>query len=320
MRARILAAACALVLTACGATAHLLGASVPTPVPWIDAKPTPIPTPPRAPTPPGTTYCRGTDLDVALGHSQGLTNGQVEGAVALTNRASVACFLKGHPQIWLLDAQGTILPIEQRPLPMREDGPVLLPPGGHAWVALGWRTHDGGGTCSSPPPPVRAIRMDVAGQTVTLPVDDRFAPYGLTPCGWAVGVTEYQGPSVESPPPLPPLNLAATLALPKTVRAGDVVNYRVTLRNVAGSELVFGTNCPAYVQVVSDPTGEIKAKEVYLLNCQPVGVIPAGAAITFVMRYALPTEAPVGRYMLDWALIGSPPKAGISTATFTVTR
>jgi hypothetical protein len=85
------------------------------------------------------------------------------------------------------------------------------------------------------------------------------------------------------------------------VRAGEQLRYTVTLRNITGEPVTFGSACPSYFE--SGGMGhQLLGKEGYGLNCHPVEAIPAGGTVTFAMELAvLPSAAP-GDNTFRWDL------------------
>jgi hypothetical protein len=162
-----------------------------------------------------------------------------------------------------------------------------------------------------------------ASAGVTLDLSRDFALYGSVACGGALGLTEYQ--PFELQPTPAQLSLAASLSVPTSVRASDILRYTVTLRNTSSEPLPFGPSCPAFVQVLvfpsgSSATGKDGVKDVYLLNCAPVASIAAGAAVSFAMQLSVPVTAQPGPATLKWLLIGSWAQGRTSQAQMTISR
>jgi hypothetical protein len=252
------------------------------------------------------------------------------GSLLFANRGLAWCFLKGQPQVSLIDAQGNVIPTtsDTYPFPTRGPGVVFLQPtrpgseapDSLAWVGLSWKTHDENGGCQNPLPPARAIRVRVgASAGVTLDLARDFPPYGLVACGRSLGLTWYQ--PFELQPTPAQLSLAASLNAPTSARAGDVLRYTVTLRNTSSEPVTFGPSCPAFVQVLTwrSITGvKDGVKDVYLLNCTPVASIAAGAAVSFAMELPVPVLAQPGPATIEWLLIGSRSQESPSAAQLTI--
>jgi hypothetical protein len=251
-------------------------------------------------------------------------------SLVFANRGPGWCFLKGQPQVVLIDAQGNVIPTtpDMYPVQTRGPGPVFLPPtrsgsetpDSLAWVGISWKTNDENGHCQSPPAPARALSVRInADAGVTLNLSRDFAPYGMVACGRTLGLTEYQ--PLELQPTTVELSLAASLSLPTSVRAGDLLRYTVTLRNTSSQPVVFGPSCPAFVQLLvwPTPTG-VRVKDVYLLNCTPVASIAAGAATSFAMQLEVPAVAPPGPATVEWLLIGSRSQGATSQAQLTISN
>ena len=91
------------------------------------------------------------------------------------------------------------------------------------------------------------------------------------------------------------------MSAPAQVHAGERLRYTITLRNITGEPVTFGSACPSYFES-GGRADQLLAKEGYALNCHPVGAIPAGGTVTFAMELAvLPSAAP-GDNTMRWEL------------------
>jgi len=89
------------------------------------------------------------------------------------------------------------------------------------------------------------------------------------------------------------------LHAPRSVRAGQLLVYRVTLRNSFGGRVAFGPDkpCPNYHEALD---GEVLLDRAYQLNCDELGSVAPGKSIAFEMRLLVPTTMPPGTYTLRW--------------------
>jgi hypothetical protein len=168
----------------------------------------------------------------------------------------------------------------------------------------------GGG--SAMPTPVRWLPLE-AGPPVfptSPPIGDVVASYRgtkavggdvrpLAPCNSRIQVSPFQG--FQPPPPPVAHRLVATMSAPVQVRAGERLRYTITLRNITGEPVTFGSVCPSYFES-GRKADQLLAKAGYALNCHPVGAIPTGGTVTFAMELAvLPSAAP-GANTFGWEL------------------
>ena len=171
---------------------------------------------------------------------------------------------------------------------------------GTAWLSLEWQTFDQSAqSCPNQAPPAGAIAIRLAGDSTELrvPVVQDVRP--LAPCNSRVQVSSFQG--FPPPPPPVPHRLVATISAPAQVRAGERLRYTVTLRNITGQPVTFGSVCPSYFE--SGGRGnQLFAKEGYALNCHPVRAIPAGGTVTFAMELAVTPSAALGENSFSWEL------------------
>lgn len=101
-----------------------------------------------------------------------------------------------------------------------------------------------------------------------------------------------------SPPrtPEPRGELTATVDLPATLAAGEVVRYTVRLSNPTRAPIALDP-CPAYEQVIS----VLRAS--HQLNCAAATDVPAGGGETFEMQLRVPKAALPGPTRLTWTLL-----------------
>ncbi|HYS03228.1 MAG TPA: DUF4232 domain-containing protein [Candidatus Eisenbacteria bacterium] len=303
-----------LLLAACAATRPVGGGSaMPTPVPWLplEAGPPVFPTSPPTVIPAGTLPCRGSDLVVSYRGTVGIGGGVVGTAIWLGNRSDVACLLSGLPGIRLLNVRGQQIAITYQPITRLPATPVLLAAHtddvassngepGRAALSVEWQTFDETTqSCPNQAPAAGAIAIRLPGDSTELTVAVGGDVRPLAPCNSRIQVSPFQG--FQPPPPPVPHRLVATLSAPAHVRAGERLRYTVTLRNITGEPVTFGSACPSYFE--SGGMGhQLLGKEGYGLNCHPVEAIPAGGTVTFAMELAvLPSAAP-GDNTFRWDL------------------
>jgi len=316
----VLAVAVILCLTACGSVPAATTASAGV-IPWIDAlpaRPTPSPSPVI---PAGTAACSIGDLRVGYDGAGGLGGGQLSATVSFVNVGGNPCVLQGFPGLALLDARGSL--IETTPsgyLITDRSDPVFLAARGQsrqAYVAFAWPAIDlaaGGAECPSAQA-ASAIRLTLPGGSAkiipAIQPADRPMSASISPCHGliAVGAFEAVEPSVEPTPTPHPLSYK--VARPASLRAGDNLNYTVTLTNTTDAPVAFSDPCPNYHEDLyfgQGVTGPPLGKHIYALNCHPVGAIAPGVSVTFAMVLDVPATAAVGDYTLLWA-----PEGGLDT-------
>ncbi len=344
---------CAVLASSCGGapTARHAGSAA---IPWIDVTPEPprLPTPPPIPVvPAGTPNCQAQDLRVVFAGGNALTGGQLIASFAFGNRSAAPCVLEGVPGLQLLDAADNVIPGTNGPYSRFPVQPILLAPNlgstdgqmvpGQAWFEIYWRVHDGVGSCANPSPPATTarIRLPAGGGEVMVPLaSPRLG--AIRPCGGGVGVSPFQ-PVTPPPPPYspPPHQLTPEVRLPASVKAGELLRYAVTLRNVTAEPVRFGETCPTYREDLypedafatppprignngkpepAKPGKPPLGKHRYVLNCRPVGAITPGAGVTFAMVLEVPASAEPGRYLLLWALDEDLSTKGIQKVPITI--
>jgi hypothetical protein len=85
------------------------------------------------------------------------------------------------------------------------------------------------------------------------------------------------------------------------VKRGETFRFRVALRNPTKHPVRF-KSCPLYSEYFSagphDPYANVP--EVYVLNCEPAGVIAPGKSATFAMRAHVSENATLGSNSFYW--------------------
>jgi len=304
-----------LLLAACAATRPVGGGSaMPTPVPWLPlgAGPPVFPTLPPIVIPAGTPTCHAGDVVASYRGTNGIGGGVVSTGISLGNRTATPCVLFGTPAIRLLDAQGGGIAITSVPATEWAARRVLLAAhtddrsasSGTAGVIFDWQSFDiQTQACPNQAPAADMIAIRLPGDPIEFTVPTGGDHSTVAPCNSRIRVWPLQG--VEPVPPPVPHRLVATIAAPARVRSGERLRYTVSLRNITAESVTFGSVCPSYVE-----SG--LAKEIYALNCHPVGAIPAGGTVVFAMELALLASASPGVDIFVWRL-GSDFDADTST-------
>lgn len=301
-------------LSACAAMRQVAGgAAMPTPIPWLplEAGPLAFPTPPAVVIPLGTLPCHASDVVSSYRGTIGIGGGVVGTALWFGNRTARPCLLSGGPGIRLLDGQARELAITYVPASKFPATLVLLAAHtddvasskgwpGTAWLTLEWQTFDEATQgCPNQAPPASAIALRLPGDSTEFTVPAGGDRAILAPCNSRIQLSPFQ--AFQAPPPPVAHRLVATLSAPAQVPVGKRLRYTVTLRNITGEPVTFGSVCPSYVE--SGSMGQqLLAKDRYALNCKPVGAIPPGSRVTFAIELAvLPSAAP-GDYAFGWDL------------------
>jgi hypothetical protein len=117
-----------------------------------------------------------------------------------------------------------------------------------------------------------------------------------TTCG--VGLGPWQRPAPAPPAVSPFAALVASLDVPAVIRAGETLDFVVTLANPTGEDIRLSP-CPNYIYSLTAP---VKAGGSHRLNCT-VSVVPARGRLRFAMRLGIP-ESPgySGATTLQWTL------------------
>ena len=293
------------------------------PIPWsgMRATPLPAPTPPRAPD--GIRPCRSEDLVPRFvgweGSARvvGTTYGPLSGVLRLGNRSSSSCWLRGIPTVRLLTTSGEIPTMTP---PMRYDagtgpdmfGYALLPanspdPERVAGLIVSWSNW-----CGAAVRPVALVVRTAELPEIRVPVNgvertDAEAPRmpqcddsSAAPQLMAGAFESYERPGPSPTPWVDRGTLEVIVDRALKGRPGEVVQYRVTLRNSGAIPVVFD-ECPVFGQHIPAGT-HIVPETRWILPCADVPRIDRGQSATFDMKIEVPRDAPVGRNTLLWGL------------------
>jgi len=85
------------------------------------------------------------------------------------------------------------------------------------------------------------------------------------------------------------------------VRRGAVFHYQVGLRNTSKRPFRF-KRCPLYAESIAGLASNPPTKDVFVLNCRPVGAIAPGEIAAFAMEALVPDYAPLGWNVMTWNL------------------
>ncbi|HVF74253.1 MAG TPA: hypothetical protein VM938_04330 [Acidimicrobiales bacterium] len=113
----------------------------------------------------------------------------------------------------------------------------------------------------------------------------------------------------EAPPPMPSpaRSLGAEIWLPPTAMPGEVLYFRVMLRNPTEVAIVLDP-CPAFViELGQNSVGGrrgVSRVDAYALNCTPVEAIDPGKTAEFRMEAEIPPETLPGDLRVSWRLAG----------------
>lgn len=261
-------------------------------VPWIDS-PSPVP-PIPAPIPavkPKTSAPPCKDANLAYGGSapSGLT-GDGGVIIKLRNIGSATCFLSGTPKVV---AKGTGVPdITATDRPMISFGQEAdITPGKPVFLFIGMSA-----ACGTPAQ--RPTMYDTL--FVYYPMGGEVVIHGLALynfCGMTTTPFYSVKPGPQYPNP-PTINLVPTLKLPATVKAGTTLTYEVDISNPQSkpAELL---PCPIYMEYSSFGT-----KLLYHLNCSTVHSIAPHGKVSYQMKMAIPSSAPLGEASIHWVFFG----------------
>jgi hypothetical protein len=287
-------------------------------IPWsgLRATPIPAPTPPRAPV--GIRPCTSVDLVPRFVGWEGSVGnyGPLSGVLRLGNQSSSSCWLRGIPTVRLLTASGEIPTVTP---PMRYDtgaGPdmfgfALLPantpdPDRIAWVVLSWSNW-----CAAAVRPVALVVRTAELPEIRVAVNGVERTDGeaarMPRCDDSSGAPQLMAGAFESyerpgPSPTPWVDrgtLEVIVDRPLRGRPGEVIQYRVTLRNIGAITVVFD-ECPVFGQHIQ--AGKIAPELRWILPCSGVPRIGPNQSATFDMEIEVPRDAQVGRNTLLWGL------------------
>ena len=250
-----------------------------------------------------TRRCHLSDLGVVpIG---GGAAGTFVGRVSVHNRSTRACWLRGRPEIELIDKYGRIF---QSTGPDPEHRPirtVVLIPNSWANADLGGIASDicGGDQTTT-------LRISLPGQHSSRSL--HFAvgrPPDPSDCGGrVVGVTPHPGglaigPFQSIPKPQDDFvlleGLKTQLRLPAQVRQGATLVFAVEFTdNGPNSSTIPENPCPIFqMRLMPANVGGT-----YLLPCIPIIIMKAGQTVAFTMRLHVPATAPSGPATVRWQL------------------
>jgi hypothetical protein len=266
-------------------------------VPWLDRVAAAYTIPPPRPLPYTTTAppCRATQIRAAKLRS-GVGLGNVLEEFGFTNVGSAGCLLRGFPQV-AGTVGGVLRTVAVRRSPSGTYFGALQPadmaPGGR--VLLDLATTD---VCDVPRP------LTFTHLRFRLPGGGWVTARGVltAPCGLPMTLSQFGLPRRWAPPPRRPGTpdvLRLRLALPRSVKAGTVLRYTLTLSNPMPSAVNL-SSCPSYTESMLD--GRHRVGHSYRLNCSEVRVIPAHGRVRYAMRLALPQSLPAGWAKIAWYL------------------
>jgi hypothetical protein len=288
-------AATALASTAsgCGSSRHATGR-----VAWVD-RPVAryvIPAPKLVPYPTSAPACRASQLRVSQGRG-GAAAGTAYEQLVFTNLGHGACLLRGYPTIAAIDPGGRRVRLRPRHagLTFFELTPADIEPSGHSFLGLATGDACNGGTRKATI--YRQLRVTVgSGETV------HAVP--------AVSIREVCGLFLSSfgrparytplaPAPGTPGTLRASARLARTVRAGRVLIYTITLSNPTSTDVAL-KHCPSYNEGIY-AAGHVMRRWL-ALNCDRVRTIPAHTHVRYAMELAIPAATSAGIAKFGWSL------------------
>jgi hypothetical protein len=269
---------------------------------------------------------------VTFDGGQGLGFGQETATISFVNTTGTACSVQGVPGFALLNAQGNIIltnPSGYR-ITDRSDAVLMAASGDsrQAYVPFAWPGVDqttGGGPCPSAEI-ATAIQLEMPNHGGALTLSTAHAtehPVTIAPCHGSIAVGAFQAAAPPADTTPAPYSFSYRLDVPASVRAGDILSYTVTITNVGQSPAAFSDPCPSYHEdlfPISPQAGPLPGKHLYLLNCEPVQHIAAGASVTFAMRLDVPSAAIPGKYTLLWAPLESTTIQDTHRIAITITR
>jgi hypothetical protein len=231
-----------------------------------------------------------------------------------TNRSAHRCKLAGFPEVILRDRFGRVL--ARPPVGYGDDGFFPTNPNGGVAVEPAVPS----GPPNSPAVAGQAVLAvqflglgsfptPIATMEVRLPEGGGGMLKSFSP-PWrgcvgegclqdGIGVSSFQWPEPQSPPPASSARFAVTYRGPQQVRLGRDLIYSVTLTNVSGHAITLDS-CPGY----SESLTRIASLERHRLNCGPARTFGAGQSRTFAMRLLLPATAAadVTTTLLSWVI------------------
>jgi hypothetical protein len=271
---------------------------------WIDAPATQLPQVARRSPRADARRCEPSDLGAKAWTSGNLQRPDSSASVLVSNSSDSRCTLSGPAKIVGTDAAtGELVTLTSSSPDTQAPGaqyPATIDPGEPARATFARDT-----PCNADASPRRITKPAVV-------VGDRHLPLSSMPsidaCTMTVGQWHVLPPAINAPAQL------VTIDAPREVRRGDELSYTVTLQNPSDETLELDP-CPVYTHGLPGLQGG------YHLNCQIDSVDPH-SAVTFSMRYTVPTSAPVGATKLTWQAImkdGKVATADLSTGGSDIT-
>lgn len=244
--------------------------------------------------------------------------GKLVGEATVTNTGERACRLRGEVDTRLRDAAGE-LPIGYSHSISAEarERTTIVPPGGSASLRLDWTAP----YCARTPGPLRLdIRLPEDGGSLAAPVRSRQVPVCSTSethpeLRSYLSSSGFDEPAQETVEDSPLRVLTASVEPVRTVRAGELATFHVTLRNPTGGAVPLDPGPGYYQEMFSQgdaTTPAVNEGGAYRLNCRPVRTVPANGAVRFAMGVRVPAGMAAGRTLdVTWKLIapalGFPP-------------
>ena len=207
-----------------------------------------------------------------------------------------ACLLRGYPSVSGLTKRGARRTLR----PSRSGGgtyfgrlvPADMPPGGRTLLDFATSSSCEGGTLPGTTYRDLVFRLPQggnvrAGKDVTI----------TQVCGLSMSTFGVR-PRPPTPAPETAGTLTATLAAPAAVRAGDTLDYVITLTN-STDVAVSLSPCPGYTQGIY-ASGLVRHGS-FALNCDTVHTIPPHEHVRYAMRLRVPNR-PARVAKLGWSL------------------
>lgn len=298
------AVAAAAVVLAVGGGAALLSAResrpVTTPaadvVPWADLPPSPYvgPSPlPRPTVDSSVRHCTAADLAASNTQEPGAATGTRINEIDLTNTSTSPCALVGKVEAITGINSGVRKTIRTTDGSYAEHVPVVLRPGASGGVSVAYYPR-----CDVSPfagdSVFRGLRLTLLGGT--LEVAGNSLDLGCGADRPAVAVSGIGALATEPVYALDPrAELVASLQVPASVRAGDVLRYTVVLTNPTEMDVALEP-CPNLLQ-----TFGATVKQGWSLNCGDAHPVLAGGSEAFAMELRVPADA-AGATRLGWYL------------------
>jgi hypothetical protein len=280
-------------------------------VPWVDT-PGVITSPSYAPSPVATARfpaCRADQL-TALPDKSGAATGNVGDTLTFRNSSTNPCSLSGYPTSLVGRSRGQQETLDARHgtfFDQMTEDPSNLQPGQTSGLVIGTDEN-----CIYNPQVGQPAKTPRLYDAVTVGVPGGGVVHSSASfdgaCGTSVS-TFGQMPDFAQKLVSPYPGLSATLSLPSTAVAGEVLHYEVTLINRSAQPIQLDP-CPTFV--VSTYAG-LSNRDAYVLNCAVAGELSAGAARVFAMELRTPTH--LGFSKFGWSI----PTAGITlNGSFTI--